>query len=338
MTCIFTFPNWDKSDMSHPLPWAQATYFENRVCSGFRVSPCGRWPCFRITSISPIFHSIDINSAFQFRRGLYSSIQEAGCGSKGRCGTQEAHPWCGKGWGKEWAQETGQGQTSWQLGRPGRLTVFLGSRPLHIPFVSIILNSVLCDFVCFLDQNPSQSTLSKYMNWGAVCILKWQYSNVPNWVAEPVEPLASLLATILKLWMGIIGRKGWAAYRDWLLHLEMGPQKGRQDTVSCFKRHDSMCLMWTLVFSQLLAAECTGLAQVQVRGYLVDFLNIYCPSVGRELWAKTRQILYIVLQNFYIVLDHFIHSSEKFIYSSGPVLAAHRQRGPRTHQCIYIYI
>lgn len=138
--------------MSHPLPWAQATYFENRVCSGFRVSPCGRWPCFRITSISPIFHSIDINSAFQFRRGLYSSIQEAGCGSKGRCGTQEAHPWCGKGWGKEWAQETGQGQTSWQLGRPGRLTVFLGSRPLHIPFVSIILNSVLCDFVCFLDQ------------------------------------------------------------------------------------------------------------------------------------------------------------------------------------------
>ena len=126
MTCIFTFPNWDKSDMSHPLPWAQATYFENRVCSGFRVSPCGRWPCFRITSISPIFHSIDINSAFQFRRGLYSSIQEAGCGSKGRCGTQEAHPWCGKGWGKEWAQETGQGQTSWQLGRPRRLTVFLG--------------------------------------------------------------------------------------------------------------------------------------------------------------------------------------------------------------------
>ena len=193
--------------MSHPLPWAQATYFENRVCSGFRVSPCGRWPCFRITSISPIFHSIDINSAFQFRRGLYSSIQEAGCGSKGRCGTQEAHPWCGKGWGKEWAQETGQGQTSWQLGRPGRLTVFLGSRPLHIPFVSIILNSVLCDFVCFLDQNPSQSTLSKCVNWGAICILKWQYNNVPNWVAELVEPLASLLATILKLWMGIIGKK-----------------------------------------------------------------------------------------------------------------------------------
>ena len=43
-------------------------------------------------------------------------------------------------------------------------------------------------------------------------------------------------------------------------------------------------------------------------------------------------ILYIVLDNLYIVLGYFIYSSKKIIYSSGPVLAAHRQRGPRTHQ------
>ena len=42
--------------------------------------------------------------------------------------------------------------------------------------------------------------------------------------------------------------------------------------------------------------------------------------------------LYIVLDILNIVLDYFIYSSKKIIYSSGPVLAAHRQRGPRTHQ------
>jgi hypothetical protein len=39
-----------------------------------------------------------------------------------------------------------------------------------------------------------------------------------------------------------------------------------------------------------------------------------------------------------IVLDYLIFSSEKFRYSSGPVLAAHRQRGTRTHYYVYIYV
>ena len=68
---------------------------------------------------------------------------------------------------------------------------------------------------------------------------------------------------------------------------------------------------------------------MQYREFYIQFWIFYI-----QFWIFYIQFWTIL----YIVLGYFIYSSKKIKYSSGPVLAAHRQRGPRTHLYIYMYI